>query len=838
MSVFWPWSVDFLTKRQIAHDVAKFADGPDGPAMKLRPNTTSAYAPGDEIAIVDLESKPRRRERADQSTVVLTLATASAMATGLLSSASPTGVVGLDGLYRSAFAFAIVWFAGRARRWTWAVLAGTTTIVANGLLLQAIAMVALGMVVWSMRERPGPGTRYRRRLVGTAIAAICVPVLMMQTQGPLWRLTNGSVTDPFGSSALWTVIAVVPIVATGWKTLSRKRRRAIIANLRRTAAALAVVIAITGAVSALSLASLTNGLDETRAAAELASAGDLDGASVAFASANESWDRANDNLSGVWMVPSRLVPILSQHVQAAQVVSGQASAITDSAATMTSQLDPDALVVSGSINVTEIDSLLPTVDAFAATVERASERITSVDSSWLIPPVGSSIDRANEILTPAAGVIGASAEALHVTNDLVGGSTPSQILVMFATPAEARGTGGFIGSWAVVDGVNGQLSVAEQFRTRELNQLLADQEATLRTDSDYVDRYGPFDIARHIQDVTISPDFPSVAAVAADLFQQATGTSVEAVIMVDPFVIQKLLTFSGPLETGTSPTTALTSRNVLDMLFVDQYSRFDGDELARETELAALTTTLLSALFTSPPDPLSFAMELAPLADQDRISLWLRNDDEGDVAERLGLDGSFPRSDGDLLALVHQNAGQNKIDSFLTRRMDISTTLDTLRNRVDHEVTITLENNAPSAGLPDAIIGSNDQGIPLGTNAMLATLYSELAVVSASIDGEPVPFRSDTEFGVQTSDFIVTVPSEDTIEMTIVLSGLLELSNGYETVLAAQPLVNADVVSWSIQAVDGERLTSDNDEWSLSGGEFLWRANLEKDRFFTFELDK
>ena len=797
--------------------------------MKVLTQPRFGQRSGKEITVVGRRRETSRNGRLDAHAISLVIATIASIAVALLSNASPAGIPFVDAVYRSTLAFLVVWFAARARRWTWTLIAGLAVASASSLVLQIVSVAALGAAGWSVL------TGQRRRWVGAVVAGLSIVALLLQGQGPLWRLTFGRIEDPFGTSAILTCLAIGPVFISGWKTLSKKQRGRSKIWARQAAVIFAGIILVTGAVCALAISPLTSGLEQTQLAADLAANGDLEAASIAFEEANHEWDTANSRLSGPWMIPSRVVPILGQHVRAAQVVSGQASAITDSATTVTRRVDPDSLVQDARINIRETDAITPVIDAFAATVDRAALRVAEVNSPWLVAPVGSRMDRSVEILTPASGVVGAAAEALHVVNDLLGGPTPSQILVMFSTPAEARGSGGFIGNWAVVTGDQGSISISEQYRTRELNALLEAEGASLPNSPEFATRYGQFNIERHIQDVTISPDFPTVAAVTSNLFAQATGTSVEAVVMVDPLVVQQLLQFSGPISTS-GDSAQLTSANVLDELFVGQYERFDEDEGSREAELSALVTTLLTQLLDDPPDPQAFATELAPLAEQDRMAMWWRSDTDGEAMQRLGLDGAFPTSEGDLLAVVHQNSGQNKIDSFLTRTMEIQTTLDVTEGRVDHEVTLTLENQAPTSGLPDAIIGSNDQGIAPGTNAMLLTLYSELPVLSASFGETAAPFLGSTEFGVHATTFILSIPSEDSLVLDLSLGGDLDLATGYEVVLGAQPLVSPDRATWNIRTVEGARITPSSSEWSSDGVALTWNATVEHDRDFAFSF--
>lgn len=772
-----------------------------------------------QVSVLDATPRISTRTRTRNHRLTMTLAVFVAAGCAIFSNAAPAGIAFADGAYRFLFGGAVVWFASRSRRWTWALLAGMATVSAAALLTQVAAVIALAIAGWSLR-RPR-----RAHLAGAAIAALSLPALLTQGPGPLWRLTGGHFSDPFALSALITLIATAPLFRSGWRTLSRRKRRTIRTRTRYLAWAVVVVFLGSGLVSAAATPSMLDGLTRTRQAAEFAQAGDLQAASAEFDGATQAWNRSNSIISGPWMVPARLVPVLGQHVRAAQVVSGQASAITQAAATTTSRVDPDLLIIDGAIDIDEVDRITPAVDAFAATLERATVRIEETNSTWLLPPIGNRIDRAFEILNPASGVVGVTAEALHVGRDLLGGDTPSRMLIMFTTPAEARGSGGFVGNWAVASMHDGKLTIEEQYRTRELNALLAEQSPTLIADAEYLARYERFNIEQHIQDVGISPDFPSVAPVAASLFEQATGGGVDAVLSIDPFVIQQLLQFSGPLDrSGDRP---LTGSNAAQELLVEQYIDFGDDEANREAELSELTTTLLSRLLDSPPDPIAFATELAPLAEQRRFALWLADDFDGSIANRLGLDGAFPRPSEDLFGIVHQNAGQNKIDSFLDRTVSISTELDPTTSAVSHDVTITLDNSAPTTGLPDAILASNDQGLDLGTNRMILSVYSALPIVDAQIDGQPAAIQAETEFGSSVYSFVIAIPAGEFRVLDLRLAGSVDLADGYEMVLASQPTVTPDNYSWHIRTVDNTRLQAPED-WTVSADGARWAAALDR----------
>ena len=764
-----------------------------------------------------------------RQTVTISLVAISSVGAALLSDASPAGIAMADAMYRGVFAGTVVWFAGRARRWTWPVLAGLAAVSTASLLGQVACVIALGLTARSVNNR----RRRSDRLVGSVVAAVAVPALLTQGAGPLWRLSGGHIEDPFATSAMITLVATVPVLMTGWKTLSRRRRRMIRGHGRRLAWTLGLTILMTAAISAISIPSMLDGLRTSRSAAEAASDGDLLASTELFDEAADDWASANRVLAGPWMTPSRLIPILGQHVRAAQVVTGQASALTSSAAVTTQRVRPDELFTDGAINVNEVESITPAVDALAATTERANSRIDRSRSPWLVPPLANRMDRAVEVLGRSSGLVGASAEALHVSANLLGRDTASQILVMISTPAEARAMGGFVGNWVLLESRDGTLSVAEQYQARDLNALLETHSATLQGDAEFVARYQRYSIDRHIQDVTISPDFPSVARVSADLFAQATGIDVEAILLIDPFVIEGLLGFAEPIDLDGD--MSLTGANASRELLVEQYARFEDDEPGREQRLLDMTDQLVDSLIENPPDPIAFATELAPLAEQRRISLWLADDEDGSIVERLGLSGAFPRSPENVLAIVHQNAGQNKIDPYLERTVDLRTTVRPETEQVVHDVTIMLENTAPSSGLPDAVLASNDQDLDLGTNRMILSIYSSDILVDALVDGDPAPVEVGTEFGHWVYSMVVTIPPGEFATLDLELEADLSSRSAFELTVGSQPLSSPDKISWRVSTDDGSRIVPPAG-WTSHADGVRWAAPLDRPAVFSFML--
>lgn len=136
---------------------------------------------------------------------------------------------------------------------------------------------------------------------------------------------------------------------------------------------------------------------------------------------------------------------------------------------------------------------------------------------------------------------------------MLGADGPRVYFLTFTTPSEAHGLGGYMGNWAEVTITDGRLEVTAFGRTIDLYG--EHQEKTIPHMSDeYAERYGDFllnDVDNRIAglevwaNVTVSPDFPSVAATIADLYPQSGGTQVDGVFVLDIYAVAKLMEITG-----------------------------------------------------------------------------------------------------------------------------------------------------------------------------------------------------------------------------------------------------------------------------------------------------
>ncbi|HWC11028.1 MAG TPA: DUF4012 domain-containing protein, partial [Acidimicrobiales bacterium] len=426
----------------------------------------------------------------------------------------------------------------------------------------------------------------------------------------------------------------------------------------------------------------------------------------------------------------------------------------------------------------------------------------------------------------------AAALAARVVPELFGASGPRRYFVAIVTPAELRGSGGMIANFAELEAASGRLQLGRVGRTGDLNAGGDPSSRRLTGPPEYVARYGRFSPERTWQNVTMSPDFPSVAEVVTSLYPQSGGAPVDGVISVDPVALQDLLELTGPVRVPEWPEP-LSSANAVDVLLRRQYERFDRAE--RVDFLASAARAVFGRLTDiSLPAPARVVRTLAPAVRGRHLMLFSSRSEEQRLFERMGATGAMPPVRGDFLALVTQNAGANKIDPFLQRSLSYRATVDPETGAVRSEAVVHLHNRAPAAGLPGPVLGPGIPGGEPGDNRLYLSVYSPLDLEGALIDDRPLLMESARELQRNVYSAYLTVPSERSVTLRLRLRGNVPAGARYRLEVARQATVSDDDVEVHVE-VPGQAIASASG-LRVQGGAARSRAPLSADRAFELRV--
>ncbi|MDQ3176060.1 MAG: DUF4012 domain-containing protein, partial [Actinomycetota bacterium] len=400
--------------------------------------------------------------------------------------------------------------------------------------------------------------------------------------------------------------------------------------------------------------------------------------------------------------------------------------------------------------------------------------------------------------------------AARLAPAMLGGDGRRTYFVAFTTPAESRGLGGFMGTWAEVRADGGRLDVVRTGQTGELIRGYRPTELT--GPDDYLARYGRFGAGVDGEpaavdfwsNYTISPDLPSVAEIARQLYPASGGREIDGVIAVDVFGISRFLELTGPINVPEIDGR-VDAGNAVEYLLRGQYAEI-ADDNVRDDVLERITESLLDQVFNETlPGPRVLADTLGPSLADGHISVWSFDRDDQVLLAELGISGAMPEPAPDGLAVTSTNAAANKLDAYLRRSITYEGVYDDESGRLRTTATIRLTNAAPARGLP-ADVASNRTGRPQGTNRMYLSVYSPWSVTAARLDGEPVGLEPDRELGWRVYSRYVEIAPGDEAVLELEFSGELPEGTGYGLALHSPPLALPDVVRLDVRDGDGDEL--------------------------------
>ena len=320
------------------------------------------------------------------------------------------------------------------------------------------------------------------------------------------------------------------VVANGYPHLRRRKRR--IARNLLIGVSVVLVLAGLGAAAAVALAyqDVRTGSSAAQAALNGARNGDADAARVNLSTASSSFSSASARVNSHLTTPALLVPGLAQQLEAVRTTVDQGLRISDAGDDLVATADYDRLQYEGRLDLAQVEALAAPARRADQVLRDAGKDLSAVQHSALLPPLADRVDDFQAQITEARRDTSLAADLLEVTPGLFGADGPRRYLVLFITPAELRGAGGFIGSYAELTAEDGSVELVRSGRIDDLIEGPNRGERTISGPAGYLRRYGRFDPADYLQDVTFSPDFPSSASVMAELYPQAGGQPVDGVI--------------------------------------------------------------------------------------------------------------------------------------------------------------------------------------------------------------------------------------------------------------------------------------------------------------------
>ncbi len=413
-------------------------------------------------------------------------------------------------------------------------------------------------------------------------------------------------------------------------------------------------------------------------------------------------------------------------------------------------LNWDALMPSASGSSLEpLKTAAPSVASAAYTVRASSERLQAIDTSQLLPQVAHPLQDATEELKQATGALNAAADAANLAPEMLGADGQKNYLLMIQNNAEARASGGIAGALAVMTLDHGKLSLGAQSSAGDVGIMSPNLAVDPQQQQIYSSRLG-----KYMQDVNLTPDFPTAAATAQTMWAKKTGQQVDGVISIDPMVLSYILQATGPVTvTGTELAAVkaaglpseLTGSNVVPTLLSEVYSKIPSPKL-QDAYFAAVAKEVFAALSSGRGEAKGLISGLTRGTEEGRVLVWSARSSEQSVISKYPMSGAIsgPSVSPAQFGVYFNDGTGAKMDYYIKRTVQLIKECPT-EGYEQTRVRITSTNTAPAdaaISLPRYVTGGGIFGVTPGTVQTNIVAYgpAQANVESAAIDGQKAPF--------------------------------------------------------------------------------------------------
>ena len=416
-------------------------------------------------------------------------------------------------------------------------------------------------------------------------------------------------------------------------------------------------------------------------------------------------------------------------------------------------LNPDTLRAGGDqLNLAAFETAAPPLESAAASLAAITADVGGIETDGTPARVQDAVTGLQSELAAALSETQSAVRGATLIPPMLGADEKRRYFLALQSNNEARGTGGFFGSFGVVTADDGRVEV----RQLAPSSLLYDQvydEMPLDFGPDYAALYG--DDPASWAGANMSPHYPYAAQLWLKMWRDRTAERLDGVITTDPVALSYMLEATGPVTLPDG--RVISAENVVSFTENEIYFLIE-DDAERDAYLQLVAEAALDAVFSGEADPRALLDALGRAAEERRLLVYSERVNEQEVLAASAVGGALPGDDAPFAGLATINGGGNKLDYYLGQSLTYELVGCTADGGRRSEITVTYENTAPGDGsLPLYVDARSDRplgpdGLPGSENGdhfFYAQVYATAgsSLVSAVRDGEQVAVEQHREQG-------------------------------------------------------------------------------------------
>ncbi|MCX6745898.1 MAG: DUF4012 domain-containing protein, partial [Candidatus Parcubacteria bacterium] len=280
----------------------------------------------------------------------------------------------------------------------------------------------------------------------------------------------------------------------------------------------------------------------------------------------------------------------------------------------------------------------------------------------------------------------------------LGQDSQKRYLLIFQNNSEIRPTGGFIGSYALIDIDQGKIEKID-IPGGGPYDLKAGLKVNIKSPT-------PLNIMNprwEFQDANWFADLPTSAQKLMWFYEKSSGPSVDGLIFINASFIEKLLQILGPIELPAYNLT-ITSDNFIQTLQENVEINYDKTQNKPKQIIADLTPKILDSLFRSDKKKFLEIFDLLLNSLQEKeIQFYFSNYNLEKIVLANNWGGQQKSTDKDFLEIVSTNIAGEKTDEKIEQKVNLAVKIEADGSVIDN-LTITKTHTGQK--------GDNFYGVP------------------------------------------------------------------------------------------------------------------------------
>ena len=477
---------------------------------------------------------------------------------------------------------------------------------------------------------------------------------------------------------------------------------------------------------------------------------DFSGAQISFQSASQNFLQAEqeiNGLGGVLVAVLAKIPLTSQVGSAEALVrAGEkiAQAGWNFAEVGNFLTGKNIDFFGGNESLTKkISGIQRKIKAAGSALAEADKNLANVKSADLPANFVSAVNDLKEkmplLLKATQGLENWSEVALNV----LGERRAKKYLLVFQNPSEARATGGFIGTYGVLDLDQGKIK-----------NLAID--GVFNLDGQLLEKIIPpapiqkISTAWSMHDANWFADFATSAQKMMWFLEKGGGETVDGVISLTPAVVEKLLAVTGPVDLPQYQTT-LAADNFLDAVQYKVEADYDKSLNQPKKILADFAPLFLAKIEAASQDKSRDILNvLAEALAQKDILFYFSDSALQKTFTTQGWSGEILATDKDYLNVINTNINGFKTDKMIDQKISLQTEIQSDGSLID-TVKITRTHNGGQTPYDWYNQVNSDYlrvYVPLGSQ-LISARGQTLEINKAPIDYQKQGFKTDANVAAQ-----------------------------------------------------------------------------------------